>query len=191
MAIYLTSDLHIGHSQSNIIEYCGRPFPHVPAMNEALVDNWNETIGPSDLVFVLGDVCMGKIDESLEVLTRLNGKKRLVPGNHDRCWEGNGPKHVKWIDRYADVGFPVTQERKLLIGDFFFRLDHFPYEGDHTYEDRYVEHRPTDDGSWLLCGHVHDEWYIKDRQINVGVDVWDYKPVHIDAIIELRKAYGG
>lgn len=199
MTIYLTSDLHFGHR--NIIDFCDRPFttvtygihgvpiyePDVEAMNEALIENWNSVVSVNDLVYVLGDVCMGKIDDSLALLPRLNGTKKLVPGNHDRCWVGNGSKHKKWISRYEEVGFPPTSERHLIHDGEFFFMDHFPYSGDSHTVDRYVEHRPIDKGSWLLCGHVHDSWKIQDRQINVGVDVWDYKPVSIDTLVQLKR----
>lgn len=54
---------------------------------------------------------------------------------------------------------------------------HLPYRGDSHDQDRYVTHRPMDNGSWRLHGHVHGRWQLRDRMINVGVDVWDYKPV--------------
>lgn len=28
-----------------------------------------------------------------------------------------------------------------------------------------------------LHGHVHEKWRVLGRQVNVGVDVWDYRPV--------------
>lgn len=48
--------------------------------------------------------------------------------------------------------------------------------------DRYREERPADEGRWLLHGHVHERWRQRGRQINVGVDVWDYAPVSLEAI---------
>ena len=38
-----------------------------------------------------------------------------------------------------------------------------------------------------LCGHVHDRWKTQDGVINVGVDVWDFKPVSIKQIIREAK----
>lgn len=41
-----------------------------------------------------------------------------------------------------------------------------------------MAHRPVDDGeTWLLHGHVHERWRQAERMINVGVDVWEYRPV--------------
>lgn len=182
MTIFFTSDLHFGHA--NIIEYCDRPFSGVTEMNEALIENWNNTVSDTDLVYVLGDVCMGKIADTLPLVSRLNGNKRLVPGNHDRCWPGNGSKHEQWISKYQEVGLPITKEKFVVIDGYFFFINHFPYEGDSHEEDRYVEWRPIDQGSWLLCGHVHNAWVHRGRQINVGTDVWNYRPVSANALID-------
>lgn len=57
--------------------------------------------------------------------------------------------------------------------------------GDHMAEERFMEHRPKNEGNWLLHGHVHSAWKVKDKQINVGVDVWDYKPISELAIYEI------
>jgi calcineurin-like phosphoesterase family protein len=62
---------------------------------------------------------------------------------------------------------------------------HFPYRGDSHDQDRYVEHRPVDEGAWLLHGHVHERWRVLDRMINVGVDVWDYRPVSEATLADL------
>lgn len=56
-------------------------------------------------------------------------------------------------------------------------FSHFPYEGDHTSDDRYTDLRALDNGDPIIHGHVHGSWRIKDRQFNVGVDVNDFKPV--------------
>lgn len=178
--IYFTSDLHFGHK--NIIEYCNRPFSSVERMNDCLVDNWNALVEEDDLVYVLGDVAMGKIAETLPIVSQLKGYKILVPGNHDRCWSGN--KKVK-VDIYQEVGFHIAIEQpKFWYGSNVFLLCHFPYHGDSGGEDRYLEFRPKDTGMPLLHGHVHDAWRVNGRMFNVGVDVNNFHPVSIDTIIK-------
>jgi calcineurin-like phosphoesterase family protein len=177
MTVWLTADLHLGHA--NIIRYCKRPFPDVATMNDGLVDRWNRTVSGGDTVWVLGDVALGPIDRTLDLVDRLTGRKVLVAGNHDRCWEGRGPGWQAWRQRYLDAGFAEVHQ-----GEVALRVEgvevtacHFPYRGDSQDEDRYPEHRPVDRGGWLLHGHVHDRWRQRGRMINVGVDVWDYRPV--------------
>lgn len=83
MTTWFTADLHFGHA--NIISYSGRPFADATAMNQALIERWNASIHPDDTVWVLGDVALGRIDETLALVGELNGRKLLLTGNHDRC----------------------------------------------------------------------------------------------------------
>ena len=188
MSRYYTSDLHLGHVR--IIELCNRPFNNVDEMNEAIVENWNSTVSTGDTVFVLGDVALGKIDESLSLVSRLNGRKLLVPGNHDRCWSGNKKIRPVDITRYTDVGFEILTNDVICLNGW--RLCHFPYRGDSHDEDRHIGYRPVryDRMPWLLHGHVHEKWKVNEDQINVGVDVWDFTPVHEDQIREIVKDAG-
>ena len=62
------------------------------------------------------------------------------------------------------------------------RACHFPYHGDSRDEQRFDHHRPIDDGGVLLHGHVHTRWRVEGRQINLGCDVWDYRPVAEDEL---------
>ena len=82
MSTWFTSDLHFGHV--NIIQYSGRPFTDVDQMNTSLIDRWNALVQPGDDVWVLGDVAMGHIADTLPLVGRLAGYKRLLAGNHDR-----------------------------------------------------------------------------------------------------------
>jgi calcineurin-like phosphoesterase family protein len=173
MTIFFTSDLHLGHER--IIDLCGRPFENVNDMNDTIVNNWNLVVNDDDTVFVLGDVALGKIDESLQLINKLRGHKLLVPGNHDRCWSGH--KKVRPIDivRYRNVGFTILDNVSYYQR---WKLCHFPTAGDSYTEDRYPEFRPKlDSNEWLIHGHVHTMWQILNNQINVGVDVWNFFPV--------------
>lgn len=181
MTTWLTSDLHLGHA--NIIRYCGRPFGDVGHMDAELVRRWCERVMPEDVVWVLGDVAMGRITESLAKVAGLPGEKHLVAGNHDRCWEGHRD-HQKWLEPYRDAGFvEIVSRADVDLGEgVVLPACHFPYRGDSLDEERYERHRPVDDGRWLLHGHVHERWQVEDRQVNVGVDVWDYAPVAADTL---------
>jgi calcineurin-like phosphoesterase family protein len=167
--------------------YSGRPFRDVDHMDDALIERWNNTVGPKDEVIVLGDFAMGRIDKTLPVAGVLNGRKVLLAGNHDRCWHG----HTKGVDaateHYLDAGFDEIWQGtvELDVGGVPVIACHFPYRGDSHDHDRFVAHRPADEGAWLLHGHVHQSWKVRERMINVGVDVWDYAPVAEGALAEL------
>jgi calcineurin-like phosphoesterase family protein len=187
VTIWLTSDLHFGHE--NIIRYCDRPFADVDEMDAELVRRWNERVAPDDVVWVLGDVALGPIHHSLGLVAQLAGDKRLVAGNHDRCWPGNR-KPERWVQPYRDAGFTeIVTQTELDLGDgVVVPACHFPYRGDSHDDDRFIPYRPVDHGGWLLHGHVHERWKVDDRQINVGCDVWDYAPVDAATIRALIAA---
>lgn len=180
---FWTSDQHFGHA--NIIKYCERPFTDVQEMNESLVTRWNEVVAYDDEVWVLGDVAMGRIEDSLRLIHRLNGTKVLVAGNHDRCWAGAGRRAQAWVSKYLDAGFDQVLQGwiPIRIGEFDALACHLPYEGDSHDEDRYTALRPPDTGKILLHGHVHDAWKVNGRMVNVGVDAWDYRPVGDDDVL--------
>ena len=184
-ARYFTADLHLGHR--NIIEYSGRPFRDADQMNDALIERWNRTVAPEDEVIVLGDFAMGRIDETLPIAGVLNGRKVLLAGNHDRCWHGHKKGVDAATDRHLDAGFDEIWQGtvELDLGGVHVVACHFPYRGDSHDHDRFVAHRPADAGGWLLHGHVHQSWKVRERMINVGVDVWDYAPVAEGALAEL------
>lgn len=112
MTTWFTADLHLGHR--NIIDYCSRPFPDVDAMNDALIERWNDTVAEDDRVWVVGDFALGKITDTLPLVEALHGRKILVAGNHDRCWAGHGRRADGWTERYLDAGFDeVRQDRRV------------------------------------------------------------------------------
>lgn len=178
--IWFTSDTHFGHER--IIELCNRPFATVEEMNEALIDNWNRVVEPTDLVYHLGDAVMGTFAENVQILGRLNGTIILIPGNHDRVSSAyhhrNPAARERFAQMYIDQGVVIGAEHSRVFPDF--DLCHYPFT-----DERYPELCPEDFGQWLIHGHVHDEWQINGRQINVGVDVWEFRPVSLNTILDI------
>jgi calcineurin-like phosphoesterase family protein len=195
MTEFWSSDPHKGHF--NIVKWRGL-WETLEDMNRDLISRWNETVSPNDTVFLLGDMVMGKRAETLSLAQQLHGQIHLIPGNHD----DTHPMHSKreeWYRKrvalYAEHGFEPNPERGIIERHGIrFGLCHFPFDADHTDELRYEEWRPVD---WLenneidvlLHGHVHSLWKInRDHhipQINVGMDVWDYRPITMEQIMEL------
>lgn len=97
--------LHLGHT--NMAKWRGfqDDFYH----DEHLIDSWNGTVNKRDLTFILGDITMEKAN-SYPLLDRLNGRKIVVLGNHDR-WQDVGIllKHVDSVAGAIDYkGFMLT-----------------------------------------------------------------------------------
>ena len=85
-AVFLVSDTHFGHAGvCHFMRADGvtklRPFEDPEEMDEFMVRAWNERVRPTDKVYHLGDVVINR--KSLKIMSRLNGDKVLIRGNHD------------------------------------------------------------------------------------------------------------
>lgn len=176
--LYFTSDQHYGHRA--IITHCERPFASVEEMDEEMIARHNAVVQPGDTVVHVGDVVWYS-NRAKHYFARLNGTHKLIPGNHDTCH----PSHKRMREsHYRAAGIEVLDGDMMieLEPNVMARVCHFPYSGDRTEVDRYVEWRPEWHGELvLLHGHVHEKWRVRfdDKAlcINVGVDVWDFAPV--------------
>lgn len=177
---FVTSDTHFGHAR--IIELAHRPFADVNEMDDELVRRWNAVVAPGDVVLHLGDVALGPISMSLQITERLNGKRLLIPGNHDRVSPATQTKNgvARFTPVYEAAGWEILPEivsgtrrgRRLIAS-------HYPYVGDSTSTERHRSHRPVDvDGTPLIHGHIHDSHRGADGiQFHVGVDAHDFAPI--------------
>ena len=172
MKYWFTSDYHLGHA--NIIEYCNRPFKNVEQMNKIIIHNHNSKVKPEDTVFFLGDFCFrnshggkkgeGELVKAESYLEKLNGRFVFIEKNHDKS---NSLK-------------TCIKEVKINLGGKDIHLSHKPEDYDRNIEIN-------------LVGHVHEKWKVKKENndknilINVGVDVWDFKPINIQEILRSIK----
>ncbi|WNO26053.1 metallophosphoesterase [Arthrobacter phage Wildwest] len=178
--VFFHADWHFNHAF--VAETRG--YASAEEHDEALVARINSVVTKRDHIYVLGDLFMGSVTRGLEQIKRVNGVKHLVLGNHDP----GHPMHRKSIPhtrRFLDVFESVSlHEQVKLPGGRKVLLSHFPYEGDHSEKDRYTQWRLPDEGEWLIHGHVHEQWFVKDRQVNVGVDQLTY-PVEATTLAAL------
>jgi len=185
MTNFYTSDLHLNHN--NIIGFCDRPYHNVMQMNHELLKNWNETVAKKDTVYILGDLIMGQLKRGLEIVDQMNGNKFLIPGNHDKLLPLNKPTEDR-IAQYENVGITILPHFQIFtIQNIRFGLTHFPHTTNPQY--KYAEYVTQNNGAYqiLLCGHIHEKWLTHKNQINVGVDVWDYKPVPEEWLVDMGK----
>ena len=183
MTTWLTSDWHLGHR--NIIKYCQRPYADVDTMNQDMIARHNGLVAGSDTVWVLGDVVMSS--QFLPLVSRFNGRKILVPGNHDAAWRGTDKWRPENVDKYLEAGFAevIHEPQPLRVGGIDVQLSHFPYLADTHDSPRFVQWRLPDTGGWLFCGHIHTQWRQHQRQINVGSDAWGGSPVQLSDLADL------
>jgi calcineurin-like phosphoesterase family protein len=161
MKKWFIADTHFSHT--NIIRYAARPYASVEEMNINLIDNWNRSVAIDDQVFFLGDFGLGDVDHLHSICSQLHGNKICIRGNHDR--------NASWMTR---VGFNVVLESA------FLKI------GRHNVE---LIHIPTDPAPahFQFHGHVHDKRPNKiiQNQLNLCVEVWEYKPIAEKTLISL------
>ncbi len=156
MAVWFTSDTHFGHAGA--LGRFARPFDGVAAMDAAMIDRWNDRVRPEDEVWHLGDFALRHGPERMrDILDALNGTKRLIAGNND----GPPTKRLPGWAEVADYAEVRAEDGTLLI------LGHYAFR---TWNGMYK-------GAWNLHGHSHGQLKGMTRQVDVGVDVWDFRPV--------------
>ena len=168
MAVFFTSDTHFGHAGARALYR--RPFANLAEMNEAMVERWNGVVGREDEVWHLGDFALGlAAARMLEILSRLNGRKHLVAGNND------GPGTVAlsaWasVQHYAEI----EAEGRGLV------LCHYPFRSWRNMQRGWLD----------LHGHGHGRLTPLPKQVDVGVDAWDFRPVTVAQILDARRQGG-
>lgn len=185
--IFYTSDEHYNHK--NIILYAGRKYKDVEEMNQALIDNHNSIVSANDTTYHLGDFSMSATVVK-DILSQLNGTHILIPGNHDKCH----PCHKKFNkikSEYIGYGFKdvIVEQTIDIKGLGLVKFNHLPYIDPGWDDVRYSQFKPKPTGEkYLFHGHVHNSWQTKGNMINLGVDVWDYKPVELEYLIDFIKS---
>jgi len=82
---FLIADPHLSHAGMVMFKRSDgtplRPFSSIEEHDEVMIERWNKIVKPHDRVQVMGDVVMKR--KNLPILKRLNGRLRLIAGNHD------------------------------------------------------------------------------------------------------------
>jgi calcineurin-like phosphoesterase family protein len=134
--------------------------------DEGLAARWNETVGAEDDVWHLGVFAFSADpDEIKRLLGRLNGKKHLIIGNNDSEAAIASPGWTS-VQHYAELS--IESEHCI--------LSHYPFR---TWNK-------SGKGALDLHGHSHGKLKPLPRQIDVGVDVWDFRPVTLTTILAAK-----
>lgn len=155
---YFIADPHYGDER--ILRYENRPFQNAAEMDLKMIDNWNSVVETSDFVYILGD--FGADGYEAELLSRLNGHKYLIKGNHD-----GKDNHY-----YRNAGFDEVYDHPIII-DGFWLLSH-----DALYVNSNMPYAN-------IFGHVHNSPIIKDyskQHFCVSVERIDYTPISFERI---------
>jgi calcineurin-like phosphoesterase family protein len=162
MAHLFTADPHFGHAR--IIGFCNRPFASVAEMDSHILTRMQAAMTPDDDLWMIGDFALGGPDRAGRIegyLASIPGRKHLVRGNHDKPW-------MTQLSGWSSVHNLV----EIVAGDTALTLCHYPM----------VTFPGARHGALQLFGHVHNNWCGSRNAVNVGVDVWEFRPVSLAEI---------
>lgn len=148
---FLASDTHLGH---RLMERT-RPWNTLEEHDEAIIANWNKVVSPKDLVWHLGDVVMNR--NKLHLVGRLNGRKKLVMGNHDTH------PIPEYLQYFEEVRACKTFEWAILT--------HIPVHPDQLGRFKFNIH-----------GHLHAHTVGDPRYFNVSMEQINYTPIPVETV---------
>ena len=168
--VFLVSDTHFGHlgvckflSQDGVTKL--RPWDSPDEMDEEMVRRWNETVGPNDKVYHLGDVVINR--KALSILGRLNGDKVLIKGNHDIF------KLSDYAPYFRDIRAYHVMNRMI--------LSHIPVHDSQ--KGRFTAN---------IHGHTHDRSLDDPWYHCVCVEQTDFRPVlFYDVVKKIQEKQSG
>src|ERR1017187_7099519 len=157
--IFFTSDWHIMHG--NCIKFDNRPFTCLDDMHMNLIINYNKQVPVDGICYFLGDMVLGNIELTKQVIDQLRGTKILIRGNHDKNTES-----------CYNAGFDVVMNSSsMIIANELVTMTHCPLIGlyrENTTkmygyapgENWHGENRMPDfsiknEGQFHIHGHIH------------------------------------
>ena len=164
--LWFTADEHFYHN--NIISYCNRPFNNIEEMNNTLITNWNELIQPDDDVIIAGDfIHSGNLILIEDILSKLNGTKWLVYGNH--CYQNKFEREFVvqnlFKNRCYDAMDFTVEDEELEDGYMKFHVTHYPC-------------------LFWTRGAVHVHGHIHSGPLSTGSEVADFNPLRYDVGVD-------
>ena len=174
--IFLTSDTHFGHDREFL--WGPRGFTSFQEHDEAIIKNWNEVVGPDDIVYHMGDLMLGDNAHGIECVKRLNGHIKLIRGNHDTDarWKLYGTLPNVELIGWADV---------IKYKKYNFYLSHHPTMTSNLEKAPHLRMHLIN-----LYGHTHQMGkFYQDMpyMFHAGLDSNDNRPILLDDAIELMK----
>lgn len=142
-------------------------------MWHVMMELWNVRVSNEDDVWIVGDFAYRADRPASYYLSRLNGHKHLIIGNHDGVTlkDEESVRHFESIDKM----------HHLMDGKNNIVLCHFPI----------AEWNRMHHGSYHIYGHIHnrkdDTYYFmkkRDRALNAGCMINGYMPVTFGELVE-------
>lgn len=192
---YFTSDLHFSHQGAimfhperldefdmTIEEFQEDKHIAMAKYDECLIEKWNKIIKRQDVVYILGDVCLGNRERTQYILSRLHGKKFLVRGNHDKSCKGL-ENYFEWVGDIKEAKFTNNQYKYIDPEEpFCVEMCHYPLLTWNR--------RPH--GTCMVHGHVHgalDDFNVSCKELRVDAGYDGRMAKECGGFIELEQLY--
>lgn len=168
--------LHLGHKGLAVY----RGFEDEVAHDEHLISEYNKVVGKKDLTYILGDITM-ETSKPYHKLDRLNGRKIVVLGNHDRH------RDVRELLNHVESVAGMIQYKGNL-------LTHAPIHPSEVGFCRMNIHAHIHHVNKLEEVHVNNRYNDADsvvgptlhKYFNVDAHLLNYRPITLDEILKIR-----
>lgn len=200
---FIISDTHFNHENITKFEPCRLEQMTVDGYdekshNEWVIQRWNSVVKPTDVVLHLGDFAF----KGLDIQSKLNGRKILILGNHDRTgsqsypafeyvlrgmyvYDGNTYLRSETTDEKFSCLIKEINGKKILFS-------HYPCT-TKEYRRPNIDNRITSlidlygsyDCDLNIHGHTHSTCYEDDIMCfkNVSFENIGFKPIQIKDIL--------
>ena len=171
---WITSDFHFFHynilkfqeERRNILGLNESDMENVDEavekQNQWLIELWNKTVKKQDIIYFLGDFSFANRENTEKLLKKLNGKKHLIVGNHDKSLVGL-ENYFESVNQIKEVKFHYKQYDWIDSNETFcIEICHYPL---------LTWNRRTH-GSCMVHGHCHgsiDNLNIQSNELRVDV----------------------
>lgn len=148
MSIYYVSDLHFGHKRLLDVERI--MFKSIEEHDEFIIAAINRVVKQTDTLYILGDI------GTIEYIPRLNGRKYLIRGNHDK--RGMNEYLGYFVEVYTT---PIYIAENIV-------LSHAPIK--------------VNDSVLNVHGHLHGSVLASNNHLNLSINEIDYKPMSLETL---------
>lgn len=138
--VWLMSDLHLNHTQKFIYETRG--FKTIEEHNETIIKNIKECVKENDEFYILGDLALGPLGDSIELLKQIPGHVHIILGNHDT---------ERRIEFYQSLGWDIQFAAVIRWHKYRFYLSHYPTCCENEGEDKITL------ATISISGHTHQK----------------------------------
>ena len=186
-SVFLVSDTHFGHTgvcrftrNDGVTKL--RPWDNADEMDEAMVKAWNERVKPTDKIYHLGDVVINR--RALSIMSRLNGDKVLIRGNHDIFKDEDYRAHFRELRAYHVMNGLILSHipvHEASLGRFGCSIH------GHLHANRVMKARGVD----ARTGEILYSDEIDPRYYNVSVEQTDFAPILFEDVLKKIKEQGG